>query len=127
MTLQKARNLSSRLLGLAGRALLALVSVLLVVMPWTEYFCNFDKFLRGGQDVELGLLCVLTVLCLVLVLFQHGRNLVAFLISIRQCGAPTPRPAGPSAAGFLRNRLAALHAATLPSDVSGGFSLPLQI
>ena len=56
-------------------------------MPWTEHFCNFDRFLRGGQDLELGLLACLAVLCLVLVLMQHGINFVASVLSF--LGWPT--------------------------------------
>ena len=125
MTLQTARNVRSLLLAYVGRALLTLVAVLLVVMPWTEYFCNFDKFLRGGQDLELGLLCVLTVLCLVLVLFQHGRALVAFLISMRRWLAGFPRSVEAPLCWDRRDRFGELLASALPG--CSGYSMPLQI
>ena len=48
-----------------GRLLLVATATLLLVMPWTEYFCHFDKFLRGGPDVELSLMAFLAFLCLV--------------------------------------------------------------
>lgn len=68
----------------AGRLLIGLACVLLAVMPWTEYFWRFDKFLRGGQDFELGLLALITFLCLVLVLAQRMKQNVARLLAVRQ-------------------------------------------
>lgn len=54
-----------------GRFLFFLICGLLLVMPWTEYFWNFDKFLRGGQDLELGILALLCFLCMVVVLARR--------------------------------------------------------
>lgn len=51
-----------------GRFLFSLICGLLLVMPWTEYFWSFDKFLRGGQDFELGIFALLCFLCMVVVL-----------------------------------------------------------
>lgn len=82
LTLRKVRLLGASLCTRISRVLLALTACLLLVMPWTEYFCNFDRFLRGGQDTELGLLAVLMVLCLMLVLFQSGRTLLAALLAL---------------------------------------------
>lgn len=39
-----------------SRVLVFLTTLLLLVMPVTEYLCNWDKFLRGGPDVEFSLL-----------------------------------------------------------------------
>jgi len=39
-----------------GRLLVLLTTLLLLVMPVTEHLCNWDHFLRGGQDVEFNLL-----------------------------------------------------------------------
>ena len=41
------------------RAVLILTEVLLLLMPLTEHFCRWDKFLQGGPDVEFGVLCLL--------------------------------------------------------------------
>src|ERR1700761_4057634 len=51
---------------LACRAVLILTEVLLLLMPLTEYFCQWDKFLRGGPDVEFGILSLLLFAGLVL-------------------------------------------------------------
>ena len=39
-----------------GRLLVLLTTLLVLVMPVTEHLCNWDHFLRGGQDVEFNLL-----------------------------------------------------------------------
>lgn len=39
-----------------GRLLVLLTTLLVLVMPITEHLCNWDHFLRGGQDVEFNLL-----------------------------------------------------------------------
>lgn len=54
-----------------GRFLFSLICGLLLVMPYTEYFWNFDKFLRGGQDLELGIFALLCFLCMVVVLARR--------------------------------------------------------
>jgi hypothetical protein len=48
------------------RAVLILTEVLLLLMPITEHFCGWDKFLRGGPDVEFGVLSLLLFAGLVL-------------------------------------------------------------
>lgn len=77
---------ASRIFILAGRVLLFLTGILLLAMPWTEHYCAFDRFLRGGggQDVELGLFAILSFLCMVLVLAQHLRRKLAMLLAILQ-------------------------------------------
>lgn len=74
----------SRMSNLAGRLLLSLICALLIAMPWTEYFWRFDRFLRGGQDFELGLLALITFFCLVLVLAQRFRQEINTLLAQRQ-------------------------------------------
>jgi hypothetical protein len=66
-----------------GRLLLLFTAILIVVMPLTEYFWQFDGFLHGGQDFELGLLSLLTIFSLVLVLLQQRRQNVALLLRVR--------------------------------------------
>lgn len=110
-----------------SRVLLALVGCLLLVMPWTEYFCSFDHFLRGGGDMEFGLLAVLTVLCLVLVLFQVGRTLVASLLALLQWFATLYRAVSPFRVDMT---LAVILQRVLPRPgfgACGTFGLPLQI
>jgi len=77
----------SRVFILTGRILLFLTGLLLMVMPWTEHYLPLDRFLRGGQDVELGLFALLSLLCLVLVLTQHFRQKIAMLLAVCQWGA----------------------------------------
>jgi hypothetical protein len=70
--------------ALAGRLLIVLTAILLFVMPWTEHFCELDRFLRGGQDCELGLLALLTIFSLVLVLLKQRRQNVTLLLTVRR-------------------------------------------
>jgi hypothetical protein len=51
---------------LACRAVLILTEVLLLLMPLSEYFFQWDGFLRGGPDVEFGVLSLLLFAGLVL-------------------------------------------------------------
>ncbi len=83
------------------RALIILFTAILIfVMPWTEYFCELDRFLRGGQDCEFGLLALLTIFSLVLVLLQQRRQVVALLhccsemAIARLCEGALPRASG---------------------------------
>ncbi len=112
LTLRKVRSLGTQLCMRISRVLLALTACLLVVMPWTEYFFNFDRFLRGGQDAELGLLAVLMVLCLVLVLFQSGRTLLASLLALLHWFAALYRRGKPRLAS--REALDSIFAKGLP-------------
>jgi hypothetical protein len=85
-------NGSSQVCSVGGRVLILLTALLLAVMPWTEYLWHFDNFLHGGQDMELGLLSIVTIFCLVLVLLQDGKQRVTSMVVIRQwlsCHAPT--------------------------------------
>jgi len=51
---------------LACRAVLILTEMLILLMPLTEHFCTWDEFLRGGPDVEFGVLSLLLFAGLVL-------------------------------------------------------------
>lgn len=55
-----------------GRLLVLLTTLLILVMPVTEHLCNWDHFLRGGQDVEFNLLAALLFAAMV-VLSMSGR------------------------------------------------------
>jgi hypothetical protein len=83
-TIRPPINCVSEACDLGGRLLILSTAVLILVMPLTEYFWQFDRFLRGGQDFELGLLSVLTVFSLVLVLLQQRRQNVALLLTVRR-------------------------------------------
>jgi hypothetical protein len=50
----------------AGRLLVLLTTLLVLVMPVTEHLYNWDHFLRGGQDVEFNLLAGLLFAAMVL-------------------------------------------------------------
>jgi hypothetical protein len=57
-----------------GRLLILLTTLLVLVMPMTEHLCNWDHFLRGGQDVEFNLLAGLLFAAMV-VLFMSGSTM----------------------------------------------------
>lgn len=67
---------------MAGRGLILLAALVLVAMPWTEYYWQFDNFLRGGQDMELGVLAVVSILCLVLIFLHDDKARVTFIAAI---------------------------------------------
>jgi hypothetical protein len=104
-----------------------LTALMIVVMPWTEYVWSFDRFLNGGQDFELGLLCLAALLCLVLVLLHYGRQGVAFLLTIRRWLAFVSRDPDSRSLRSLYGSLAAVHASPLPSPAFGMFNLPIQV
>ncbi len=56
----------------AVRLLLLLTSVLILVMPLTESLCNWDRFLRGGSDVEFTLLAGLLFAALVVLAMERS-------------------------------------------------------
>jgi hypothetical protein len=57
-----------------SRVLVLLTTLLLLAMPITEHMCNWDKFLRGGPDVEFSLLAGLLFAAIV-VLSMNGTML----------------------------------------------------
>lgn len=56
---------------LLSRLLVLLTGLLLCAMPITEYFCDWDHFLRGGPDVEFSVLAWL-LFAAMLVLAMNG-------------------------------------------------------
>jgi small-conductance mechanosensitive channel len=110
-----------------GRLLILSTAILIFVMPWTEYFWQFDKFLRGGQDFELGLLSLLTIFSLVLVLLQQRRQNVALLLAVRRWLSLIFEDDDPRAAANPCSSIA--HAGDLPlsSRASCRYNLPMQI
>lgn len=129
----KRRHLSENLPGLsqwcdvAGRLLLSLACALLIVMPWTEYFCRFDRFLRGGNDLELGLLALITFYCLVLLLARHLKQEIANLLAVRQFFSFL----APELLCSMHSARSATRESSYPERVPGigssSCSLPLQI
>jgi hypothetical protein len=105
---------SSQPYAMAGRVLILFTALLLIAMPWTEYFWNFDKFLHGGQDFELGLLSTLTVFRLLLVLLQHGKLGVALILAFRRWLWFVFQQADPAAPGSLWGLITSHHAVPLP-------------
>jgi hypothetical protein len=79
---RSSMEVGSPAFSVAGRLLLLLSALLLAATPWTEYFWDFDHFLQGGQDLEFGLLSVLTVLCLVLVVWWHTKQRLGSIVSV---------------------------------------------
>jgi hypothetical protein len=65
-----------------GGLLLAFTALLLVVMPFTEYFFQFDRFLRGGQDCEFNLLLLAMFFSMVIVLSQGRRQKVESILAV---------------------------------------------
>jgi hypothetical protein len=65
-----------------GRSLLLLSAASLLSMPFTQHFWSWDRFLRGGQDFELAVSMVLTVLCLVVVLSKQCRRCMEWLFAL---------------------------------------------
>ena len=66
-----------------GRGLLLLIALELVTMPVTQDLWSWDKFLHGGQDFELGLLIIVTCLCLTLLGAEQTRRDLSLLVAAR--------------------------------------------
>jgi hypothetical protein len=111
---------------LLGQILILLTTLLVAVMPVTEYLWTFDKFLRGGQDCEFGLLALAAILCLVLVLSHQRRVVVALILSFRRVLSFLFQPADP-AAGCSRSTVSPAQYDLLSSISFPPINLPLQI
>jgi hypothetical protein len=101
--------------------------MVVVLMPLTEYYWTFDKFLRGGQDLEFGLLSLAAVLCLVLVLCQQRRLGLSLILALRRWLRFAFRRADRFAHNRSREILAALHVAPVPHPTLAGHAFPIQI
>lgn len=112
---------------LMSRIVLGLMSVLLVVMPWSEQYPGLDNF-PHGQDAEMALLGFFMLLGLMLLFARSCRRglgvlLTLFLVFLNLAGSQVTRlaehgqgsaqatPAGPP----------------IPGGSPGAFNLPLQI
>ena len=65
-----------------GRVLVGFITVLLIVMPWTEHLWHFDGLLVTGQDFEFGLLALASLLCLALVLSKRQAQTVTSILTV---------------------------------------------
>jgi hypothetical protein len=79
-----------------SRLLVLLTTLLLLVMPVTEHLCNWDHFLRGGQDVEFNLLAALLFAAMVVLsmsgtIMQPPMMQPAFAAINSSCGQVVPR------------------------------------
>jgi hypothetical protein len=111
----------------ASRIALLLAAVTLLVMPLTEYLWHFDKFLQGGQDFELGLLCFATVLCLVMLLVQQRKCSLRLAFALFRWLSMVFRRADRLVRGSFRGLITAMHGVAVPSPSLSDLNLPLQI
>jgi hypothetical protein len=112
---------------LGGRLLILFTAILIFVMPWTEYFCQLDRFLRGGQDCELGLLALLTIFSLVLVLLKQRRQNVTLLLAVRRWLSPVFEDANPRAVAIAWSLIARSDAVPQSSSALCRYNLPIQV
>lgn len=109
-----------------SRLLLMLAAVEVITMPLTQHLWTWDHFLHGGQDFELGLLTIVTCLCLVLLHAQRCSQNVDLVISLRSLlqrafGNAPPLTMSPGA-GIVCSL-----PARLQGPGSGMYFAPLQI
>jgi hypothetical protein len=116
-----------RTCALASRILVLFTVFLLLAMPWTEYFCHFDNFPYGGDDFELSVFVLVSLLGLVLVLLQHDKRSMDFVPTLTDWLLSAFQRAGsPVAAGFDAF-FASLHAPPIPCLVLSKYNLPIQV
>jgi hypothetical protein len=113
--------------AVGGRLLILFTAILIFVMPWTEYFCQLDRFLRGGQDCELGLLALLAFFSLVLVLLKQRRQNVTLLLAVRRWLSPVFEDANPRAVAIAWRLIAHSDAVSQSSSALCRYNLPLQV
>jgi hypothetical protein len=117
----------SQAYALGGRLLILFTAILTFVMPWTEYFWQFDRFLRGGEDFELGLLSLLTIFSLVFVLLQQRRQNVALLLIVRRRLSLLFEDADPRVLANACSLIARSDALPLSSSALCRYNLPIQV
>ena len=112
--------------AMGGRLLLLFTGLLLAVMPWTEYYWHFDRFLRGGEDFEFAILFVVTILSLAIVLSRCRRQTMAVIHAVRRWIAGVARNVTHPSRN-LQGLRPALRAALFPIPLLRIINLPLQI
>ncbi len=117
----------SRACAALGRILLLFSAFLIVAMPWSEKFCHLDNFPRGGEDFELSVFLIVAILGLVLVLLQHDKKGVTFLLGLRRWLSYILQGAGLSTLRRSSGLVAALHVPPLSNTFLDKYNLPLQI
>ena len=106
-----------------SRILLFIIAVEVLTMPITQGIWAWDKFLRGGQDFELGLLIILTCLCFVLLRVQENKGCFEGLVIT---WAPLRAARKFAAATLLICRKPLEHRCRIPSHLTPiAFPLPL--
>jgi hypothetical protein len=95
-------------------------------MPITEYLLTFDKFLRGGQDCEFGLLALAAIFCLVLLLSHQRREGLSLLLSLQRILSSLFKPVDPASTS-ASHLIAAMRSRLLPDASLLIVNLPLQI
>jgi hypothetical protein len=113
--------------ALGGRLLILFTAILIFVMPWTEYFSQLDRFLRGGQDCELGLLSLLTIFSLVLVLLKQRQQNVTLLLAARRWVSLVFEDALPRAVAITCSLIMHSDAVPLSSRAVCRYNLPIQV
>jgi hypothetical protein len=113
--------------ALGGRLLILAASLLIAVMPVTDYFWHFDKFLRGGQDFELGLLSLITIFSMVLVLLRQRRQDVAQLFTIQRWLSFGSMDSDLPIRGGACSLVVDLHDPLTLHPALCSFSLPIQV
>jgi hypothetical protein len=94
-------------------------------MPITEYLWTFDKFLRGGQDCEFGLLALVAIFCLILLLSHQRREVLSLLLSLQRIVSSLFKPADP--ATLASHLIAAMRSRLFPDTSLLIANLPLRI
>jgi hypothetical protein len=117
----------SRAYAFGGRLLLLFTAVLIFVMPWTEHFCQLDKFLRGGQDCELGLLALLTIFALILVLLKQRRQSLNLLLVVQRWLSAIFKMADPQAVLKACGSIVHSNTGSFFGCVLRQYNLPIQI
>jgi hypothetical protein len=108
-----------------SRLLVFFVAVEAITMPITQGIWSWDRFLHGGQDFELGLLMIVTCLCLVLLRVQETRSRLGWLGMIKALLMSAPEHRTVSAVSDPR---AFEYRSQIPSRFRAGpFSVPLLI
>lgn len=116
---------------LLSRLLVLLTTLLLFAMPATEYFCNWDRFLRGGPDVEFSILAWLLFAAMV-VLTMNGTMLrPAWMQAAKRMRATSENDAARRAAVLAASMCSAglfSHSGLAMACISGSrSSVPLRI
>ena len=117
----------SRICVLAGRLILLFSTLLILVMPWTEYACNFDRFPYEGQDFELGILAIAAIFGLAIILLRHGQQEMSLMLALRSWLAFICRDTRSCLVEGFCAPVATFHIPPLPSPALEKYNLPLLV